>query len=318
MARSIYTKLTGRHRSLFGFSQLWLAPDHVMLLQSSRFTEQYKRFALSDIQSIVVTELPPRAVAQAVIILAALAWMGLWFTVDSRFAKWVIEISGTLALLIAIVDIARGQRCRCVLHTRVSREPLEPVSRMRIARRFLAEIRPRIEALQGVLPPTLEPFPLEPFAPEAPPPETPSSPGYLPEIVFGLFLANALMIWALMRFPQAADLSGVLLTTMFAELLLIATAFLRRKGRDGRVIVYAVMALGILGIAYGFYEVARELVGWYMTVLEKARNNDHSITPVTIFTNPNRAQAIAVAWRAIAGVIGLGAAFYERRSKWPR
>lgn len=317
MPRSIYTKLTGRQRSLPGFSQLWLAPDHLMLLQSSRFSEQYKRYSFSDIQSIVVTELPPRIVAQAAMILASLAWMGLWFAVDSRFAKWAIAVSGLLALLIPIADIARGPRCRCVLHTRVSREPLEPVSRMRTARKVLAEIRPKIEAVQGVLPPTLEPFPQEPSVAETPPPQTPAPPGYLPEIVFGLFLANALMIWILMRFPQMADLSGVLLTTMFAELLLIVTAFLR-KGSDGRVIVYVVMALGILGIAYGFYELARELGGWYMMVLEKARNNDRSITPIVIFASRNRAQEIAAAWRAAAGAIGLGAAFYERRSKWLR
>ncbi len=318
MARSIYTKLTGRYRSLAGFTQLWLAPDHLMLLQSSRFSEQYKRFAFSDIQSIVVTELPPRTVARSAIILAALAWMGLWFALEARWAKWAIELSGVLALLIPIADIARGPRCRCVLHTRVSREPLEPVSRIRIARKCLAEIRPRIEAVQGVLPPTLEPFPQAPSVTETPPPETPSPPGYLPEIVFGLFLANALMIWALMRFPQMTDLSGVLVNTIFAEMLLIVVAFLRRKGRDPRVIVYAVMALGILGIAYGFYELARELSGWYMTVLEKARNNDRSITPLTIFASGDRAQWMTVAWRAAAGVIGLGAAFYERRSKWPR
>ena len=57
---SIYTKLTPVKRNFFGYTRLWLAPDHVLLLINSRFAEQYKRFALADIQSIVITELPPQ------------------------------------------------------------------------------------------------------------------------------------------------------------------------------------------------------------------------------------------------------------------
>lgn len=318
MARSIYTKLTGRNRSLTGFTQLWAAPDHLMLLDSSRFAEQYKRFAFSDIQSIVVTELPSRLALQGVMIAAALASMALWFAVGPRWEKWTFAIAGALALLAAIVDIARGPRCRCVLQTRVSREWLAPVSRVRIARKFLAAIRPRIEAVQGVLPPMLEPFPQESIIADALPPPTPASPGYLPEIVFGVFLANAAMMWAIMRFPQSAELSGVLLNTIFAEIVLIVVALLRRSGRDERVIVYIIMALGIVGIAYGMAELVRSVGGWYLTVLEKAKNNDRTIPPLNVFAGQDRSLNIAVAWRTVAGVIGLAAAFYERRSKWPR
>jgi hypothetical protein len=60
MAQSIYRRLTGRARTLSGYSQLWIAPDHLLLLRSTRFTEFYQRFALADIQAVVVTELPAR------------------------------------------------------------------------------------------------------------------------------------------------------------------------------------------------------------------------------------------------------------------
>src|ERR1700722_14751245 len=107
MASSPYTKLTPRRRTLGGYTQLWLAADHLLLLSNSRFSEQYKRFSFSDIQAIVVTRLPSQIVLQMVMILAALAWMALWFAVDSKIAKWAIEISGAFALVWPLVGIAR-------------------------------------------------------------------------------------------------------------------------------------------------------------------------------------------------------------------
>jgi hypothetical protein len=148
---SIYKKLTPTKRAFFGYTQLWLAPDHILLLSSSQLAEDYKRFAFTDIQSIVVTELPSRLVPQIIMVLAALAWSGLWFAVDIPFFKWFFVITGALALALAIRDIARGARCRCYLHTRVSRERLVPVSRMKIAAKFLATVRP----LSWVEPPRL-------------------------------------------------------------------------------------------------------------------------------------------------------------------
>src|ERR1019366_8825947 len=172
---SPYTKLTPRHRTLGGYTQLWLAPDHLLLLTNTRFAEEYKRFAFSDIQSIVVTRLPSQLVLQIVMILAALAWMSLWFAVDSRFARWTFEIAGALALLWPAVDLARGPRCRCFLRTRVSGELLAPVSRMKTADHFLALIRPVIESAQGALPAEAQVAVETPV--DAPPPEIDSPPG---------------------------------------------------------------------------------------------------------------------------------------------
>jgi hypothetical protein len=100
---SIYHRLTGRKRTLLGYSQLWLAPDHILLVKSTRFAESYQRFALADIQAVTVTETP----------------LG---------------------------------RCRCHLHTAVSRQWLAPVSNARRVRDFLAAIGPAIAAAQGSLP----------------------------------------------------------------------------------------------------------------------------------------------------------------------
>src|ERR1035437_1380101 len=306
---SPYTKLTPRHRTLGGYTQLWLAPDHLLLLTNTRFAEEYKRFAFSDIQSIVVTRLPSQLVLQIVMILAALAWMSLWFAVDSRFARWTFEIAGALALLWPAVDLARGPRCRCFLRTRVSGELLAPVSRLKTADNFLALIRPVIESAQGVLAPETVETPS--VSPEPPPPAIVKEPGYLPEILFGTFLLNALLLWADAHFPHVPELAAVLMNTLFAEFLLIVVALVRRKGRDPRVVVYVITALAILGVAFDAVTFGGELVAWSTKVLDKAKAGDKTITPLQ-FLAGGTSLTIAYAWRALAGVVGLAAAFYER------
>ncbi len=250
---SIYTKLTPTKRGFFGYTQLWLAPDHLLLLNSSQFAEDYKRFSFTDIQSIVVTELPSRLVPQIIMILAALSWSALWFTVDIPFFKWFFVVTGALALLFAIWDIARGPRCRCFLHTRVSKELLAPVSRMKIAAKFLAIVRPMTEAVQGSLAQQQLDTIATPYTPtQDEPPTLISTPGYVPEILFGLYLLDAILIWASVRFTKVPEISGILTTTLFAEVLLIVVALIRRKGRDPRVIIYVLIALSILGLGVRF------------------------------------------------------------------
>ncbi|HTB14210.1 MAG TPA: hypothetical protein VK752_21710 [Bryobacteraceae bacterium] len=313
---SIYTKLTPTKRGVFGYSRLWLAPDHILLLISSQLAEDYKRFSFSDIQSIVVTELPSRLVPQVIMILAALAWMSLWFAVDIAFFKWMFAVTGAAALLWSIRDIARGQRCRCYLHTRVSKELLAPVARVKIARQFLAVVRPRIEAVQGTLSmqqlDTME----TPYVPlETEPPKIASSPGYVPEVLFAIFLINAALIWAEVRFPKVPEIPGVLINSLLAEALLIVVALVRRRGRDPRVIIYVVIALSILGLGFDLVTISRQLFSWYMNVLDKTKNGDKSTTFVYLFSSAGRGAVIASSWRAVAGVAGLAASFYERRKK---
>jgi hypothetical protein len=226
-------------------------------------------------------------------ILAALAWMSLWFAVDSTFARWAIEITGACALLWPIVDIARGPRCRCFLRTRVSGEVLAPVSRVKTADNFLALLRPVIESVQGSLPAeTVE----TPTATWEPPP---------PRI--------ALLVWASTMFPRVPELPAILLNTLIAEVVLIVVALVRRGGRDPRVVIYVIVALSIIGVAYDGVTIVGEIISWYTKLLDKAKAGDKTITPLTFLPTGGTRIIVACAWRALAGVAGLSAAFYERR-----
>jgi hypothetical protein len=307
-----YTKLTPTKRSIFGYTRLWLASDHILLLNSSRFAEDYKRFSFSDIQSIVITELPPRIVPRVMMILAALAWMGFSALVDIAFFRWFFIVTGAGALLVPIVDIARGPRCRCTLHTRVSKERLEPVSRMAIARRFLAVVQPRIEAVQGAL--SVDQIAAVPNAAwQPPPPALVASPGYVPEALFGLFLINAILIWTSVQFPKIAEIPGVLINTLLTELLLILVALIWRRGRDPRVVTYVIIVLALIGFAFDTQTIGRQLFSWYLITMEKARGGDKAPTVISLFPNAGHRAVIAYSWHAADGILGLAAAFWERR-----
>ena len=104
------------------------------------------------------------------------------------------------------------------------------MSRVRGARAFLDRIRPAIEGAQGTIAAeriaTLTPAGGPPA--EAPP-EVPAPPGYLPEVLFGLFLVNAACVLMASRFPQT-QFGNVLLTTFFAEFVILVVALVRRPG----------------------------------------------------------------------------------------
>jgi hypothetical protein len=304
--KSIYRRLTGRRRGFFSYSQLWLAPDHILLVKSTRFAENYQRYSLADIHAIVVTELSDRVAAQIWIAAAAILWALAALAVSGTFAKGFFLITGVVAMATVVTDILRGPRCRCHLHTAVSRELLAPVDRMKTARAFLGHIRPAIEAVQG----KLEHTPAEPSPPGMgdSPPEVSRSPGYLPEVLFVLFLVDAALVLANLHFPRS-PIGNALPTTFFAEIVLVIVALIRRAGRDSRRVIYALMLATLVCIGWDAINLSRSFIA--LAVEASRRTNPE---PVMVSWEPlaHGEAVFAAAWRIAAGVIGLVSAYLSR------
>src|ERR1700693_2416117 len=94
LRHSIYRRLTGRKRTFIGYSQLWLGPNHILLLKSTRFTEEYQRFAFYDIQALVVPAWPDRTVSQVAAAGAAILWSLGMLAVSSMFSKGFFAVTG--------------------------------------------------------------------------------------------------------------------------------------------------------------------------------------------------------------------------------
>ena len=51
--KKIYRRLPGRKKGIIGIYTLWQGPDHLLTIDSKRFSEDYKRFYYKDIQAII-------------------------------------------------------------------------------------------------------------------------------------------------------------------------------------------------------------------------------------------------------------------------
>ncbi len=170
MPEKEYQRLTrARARSAFAVasmsrSSLWLGKDHLLCVDSSGYSETYKRFYFRDIQAISIQRTERRQ--WWTIILGFFAFLFFMLTVvgtpKTPPARWSGgEIAGGiflggltgLFLLLLLINLSLGPTCKCLLRTAVQIEELPSLKRLRRARKALARLRPLIVAAQGELTP---------------------------------------------------------------------------------------------------------------------------------------------------------------------
>ncbi len=146
-----YRKLPGHRRGLLRGSSVWMGADHLLLVKSVRFREEYKRFFLRDIQAIVVAEKPRFHISSRSLAIGIL-WLAVYLFARSR-AQWIPMVLWTSAVLLVGIwlYVSYGLSCSCRIITAVSRDQLPSIYRTWIARRFLAEVEPRIREVQGTV-----------------------------------------------------------------------------------------------------------------------------------------------------------------------
>lgn len=151
-----YQKLPGRGAGLASYSRLYLTADHLLLVNSTGYSESYKRFYFRDVQALVVQ----RDSFWKVInwICGSLAVLGVVLCVILFFVAQ--EGEGTLLVafiflpisaLPLTINLVLGATCRCHIRTAVQFEKLPSINRLRNGRRILGRIKPLIEAAQGTL-----------------------------------------------------------------------------------------------------------------------------------------------------------------------
>jgi hypothetical protein len=145
----VYRKLTRMRSGLGTRTQLWLGPDHLLHVNSTGYTESYRRFYLRDIQSLLIVHTALRtyvAVAFAALLLI------VFLIVRSAGGGLVgYAITGGLFLPFFLWNHLLGAGCRVVIITAVQQENVRALSRLPKTRRVLAELRPLIEAAQADL-----------------------------------------------------------------------------------------------------------------------------------------------------------------------
>ena len=140
-----------------GFSSLWLGRDHLLTVESTGYTEEYKRFYYRDIQAITIRKTKRQAVTGVVMGVVTLFFAGLALAVGNAYGDdggsifcWVV--AGVLGVLF-IINLAAGPTTTCYLRSAVQTEELPSLGRWRRANKALARLRPLIIAAQGELAP---------------------------------------------------------------------------------------------------------------------------------------------------------------------
>lgn len=310
MTQPVYRKLTPRLPKLFGYSQLWMGDDHLLLVRSSRVVENYQRFAFKDILAIVISDGPDFRALQALAIVAALGWASIALAIDSTFGRGFFIVTGVAALAGAILDIARGPRCRCVLHTAVSRELLSPVSRRAKSWEVMSQVLPAIEAVQG----PVDTAQLQAQVPDAAATAVPEPPvvshdrNYVAEILFGLLALSAALVWVVLH-RSIPNSSGLLPTIFLAELVIGAVMLAQHRATS-----WPLLAWGILTMVLIVADIAMVSGVAAFTALINTLNPLQTPRELSSIWLSSRATAIvAVSWRLAAAAVGGALCYFDRR-----
>ena len=156
MATSTYNRLTWsrpRRKGFFGVlaarQSLWVGDDHLLSIDATNYTEEYKRFYFRDIQAFFIVPTARRAIWNG--ILAAFLVMNLLVFGGLGASSTALLIVGLILAIPLVINNVFGPACRVYLRTAVQVEGLPSLSRIRRTQKILARLRPRISAVQGSL-----------------------------------------------------------------------------------------------------------------------------------------------------------------------
>jgi len=146
-----YQRLPGRRRGVIRGSSVWLGPDHLLLVQSWRFREEYKRFHLGDIQAIAIASAPRFHISTRSLGIGVLWLIG--YAASGRLGNWQEPIVWTVAaaLVATWAYLCASCSCVCRIYTAVSCDELPSIYRTRTARKFMRRVESHIVAAQGAL-----------------------------------------------------------------------------------------------------------------------------------------------------------------------
>lgn len=138
---------------------VWLGPDHLLIVETNGYTENYKRFYFRDIQAFIIQETKNYLWGNVVCGLFSLPFLILIVIAMPKTASgWDSDTIGGvmflgciagLFLLILALNLFFGRTCKVFLRTAVQIEQLPSLNRIRKARRVLNKLRPLIAVAQG-------------------------------------------------------------------------------------------------------------------------------------------------------------------------
>jgi len=166
-----YTKLGGRgiRRVAFGVSatrcRLWLGEDHLLAVDATMTSEEYRRFYFRDIEAFVIRRTVRRQVMNWLLgflaVITAGPFTAAYFSERSVGFLFAALGCGLFWLVCILFNTLLGATCQTHIRTAAQIEQLPSLVRVPAARKALARLQPLIVAAQGQA--TLEEFASAPW-----------------------------------------------------------------------------------------------------------------------------------------------------------
>ena len=314
-----YIKLPGRglRRAIAAISaprcRLWLGPDHLLAVESTMASESYRRFYFRDIEGFVIRRTAGRQIWNWALLAGALITAGpfvaVWYSAGESIAPLVVAaVIAAFWLVFILINTFRGPTCQTHVRTAVQLEQLPSLSRLPVALKVLAILRPAIEEAQGRV--TEEEYSAAPWvAPDHAavarfgPVQATTAPATLAStkphaFLSGLLLAEGVLAgfaYALRKEPLFA--LGIVAT--LCGFIVCIVALVRQAGR----IVPSGLRM-VPKVALAFY-ILEMIAGFVFTVTFSVRHvGTPVLTGMEIIGEPGFPEAALVSG-ILAGVLGL-------------
>jgi hypothetical protein len=152
MAKREYKRIGGRGArkgQIFTRNTLWVGADHLLQVENTGYTEEYKRFYFRDIQSITITR-DKRALVWSIFfgVMIAIGGALLWTAEDNGARLFSICFISLFAVPL-LINLIKGPSCFSVIKTAVQEEQVPAFRRIKSTEKALARIRESIAAAQG-------------------------------------------------------------------------------------------------------------------------------------------------------------------------
>lgn len=153
-----YRRLKFNGNGLSGSSSLWLAHDHLLVVENAGYTEKYRRFYFRDIQAVIIQNTSVRL------------WWTIGLTVCLAFSflglvsvKWNSPSPDPVVLGVCVgfllcfgvplmINLLLGPSCTVLVRTAVQTQKIPNIGRRNKANKLMAELAPAVSAAQQTSP----------------------------------------------------------------------------------------------------------------------------------------------------------------------
>ena len=311
----IYTKLPGRglRRATFAVSttrcRLWLGADHLLAVDSTIASEEYRRFYFRDIEAFIIRRTPRRQVwnwVLAVLILISAGPFVLAWRSEGEGGYMVAAISiAAFWLIFLLVNSLRGATCQTHIRTAVQTEQLPSLGRLPAARKVLARLQPLIIAAQGAATP--EEIATAPwmtvadrpgFGPAGASKPIRADKGWLHAALFGLLVAEAILTAVTTVFLHK-PISALHMLVMLGGCILCVVALVRQRDTN-----LPASVRNVTKVAIGYYILKGVVAFVFMIIFSTKHPGTPLVTGLEMVGEPGFTEA-ALACAGVSAVIGM-------------